>query len=201
MMRAMLLALWLVAFAAAGEEEQIICFDANANRLSQDYSGALSELKARLGAAPGGRLVMLAPRAADPRWKRLIIARRTVLDQVLAAQGMAAEHEEDGAVPFEGNYLLLSLRRQSSAAAAPPAEQPAWTAETGRTLRAVLQDWAAQAGWSLVWQSAYDYPLEASARLGGDFPSAAVTLLKGFSEAQPPPTARLFRGNNVLIIQ
>ena len=63
-----------------------------------------------------------------------------------------------------------------------------------------MQAWADKAGWTLVWQSSFDYPLMASARLGGEFPQAVTALLQGFSEAVPPPAARLFNANQVVII-
>jgi hypothetical protein len=202
--------IWFLLIAtrpSSADEEQIIRFEANANRLSQDCSAVLAGMKANLGASPGATLVMLGPQVSDGRQKRLVAARQAVLDRQLAALGMTAEHREDGSVPFDGNYLLLALQRPAAKAVdlppsqAPPPPQREWVAEAGRTLRGVLQDWASQAGWSLIWQSAYDYPLEASARLTGDFPAVATDLLKGFFEAEPPPTARLFHGNNVLIIQ
>ena len=48
-----------------------------------------------------------------------------------------------------------------------------------RTLRGVLEDWAARAGWTLVWQAREDYGLGAAAVFGGGFLEAADILLSG----------------------
>ena len=62
-----------------------------------------------------------------------------------------------------------------------------WTVdpEEHRTLRGVLESWAARAGWNLVWNAERDYGLGAAAVFGGGFLEAADLLLSG------PATARV----------
>ena len=48
-----------------------------------------------------------------------------------------------------------------------------------RTLRGVLEDWAARAGWTLVWKAREDYGLGAAAVFEGGFLEAADVLLSG----------------------
>ena len=51
--------------------------------------------------------------------------------------------------------------------------------EEHRTLRGVLESWAARAGWTLVWKAERDYGLGAAAVFGGGFLEAADLLLSG----------------------
>ena len=89
-----------------------------------------------------------------------------------------------------------------AAPSAPPAVvvQEVWTAAAGRQLRAVLDDWAGRAGWTLVWQSDRDYPLEASASFTGDFTQAAQQLVAALAAVAPAPFANFYKGNRVLVV-
>ena len=51
--------------------------------------------------------------------------------------------------------------------------------EKHRTLRGVLESWAARAGWTLVWKAERDYALGAAATFRGGFLEAADLLLSG----------------------
>lgn len=75
-----------------------------------------------------------------------------------------------------------------------------WQANAGRSLRAVLEEWALMAGWTIVWRSDRDYPLEASAQFSGAFTKAASELLDGFAGAAPAPLGHFFKGNQVLLV-
>ena len=48
-----------------------------------------------------------------------------------------------------------------------------------RTLRGVLESWAARARWTLVWNAREDYALGAAAVFEGGFLEAADVLLSG----------------------
>ena len=80
-----------------------------------------------------------------------------------------------------------------------------WTAARGETLHAVLSRWSEQAGVQLVWTSQYDFPLQASIALDGNFENAVRTVLGAFANASPRPVGRLHRqasyGARVLIVQ
>jgi hypothetical protein len=93
----------------------------------------------------------------------------------------------------------------SAVAAADPvpavAVEDTWTARVGETLQSVLKTWGDLAGWTVVWQSDRDYPVDAQATFSGDFTSAASQLLDGFATAVPAPYAHLYRGNHVILVQ
>ncbi len=60
-------------------------------------------------------------------------------------------------------------------------ETGGWTADPDehRTVRGVLESWAARAGWTLVWKAREDYGLGAAAVFEGGFLKAADVLLSG----------------------
>jgi len=80
-----------------------------------------------------------------------------------------------------------------------------WTAEKGDTLRSVMKKWADTEGISLVWNSEYDYPIQADVTVVGTFESAVRNLLDGFSMASPKPAAKLYKnkpaGMPVLVVE
>lgn len=80
-----------------------------------------------------------------------------------------------------------------------------WTAQKGMSLRETLESWTAEAGVQLYWSSDYDYPLAADVQLQGSFEQAIKTLLNGFADSRPKPTARLHpnlpNGPAVLVVE
>jgi hypothetical protein len=81
----------------------------------------------------------------------------------------------------------------------PPAEER-WSVPAGRMLRDVLGEWAVHAGWTVVWRSDRDFPLDAPASFQGDFLSAATRLFEGFATAVPAPLGHFYKGNKVLVV-
>ncbi len=75
----------------------------------------------------------------------------------------------------------------------------AWIVEEGRTLREVLGIWADAAGWQLVWDTARDYRIEASASFTGDFRQASSQLIRAFAAAQPPVVGTFYRNRTLVI--
>lgn len=85
-----------------------------------------------------------------------------------------------------------------------------WKVPEGSTLREVLADWAEVAGWSLVWNSPYEYPMQAGAVFYGEFvesdpygqgPSgAAVDLVHSMKTARPAVNADFYMSNKVLVV-
>lgn len=76
-----------------------------------------------------------------------------------------------------------------------------WVANVGQSLRTVLQEWGGRAGWTIVWLSDREYPIDASANFSGDFLKVAGQLLTGFSTATPVPSAHFYKGNRVLLVE
>ena len=70
----------------------------------------------------------------------------------------------------------------------------------GQTLREVLQSWCDKEGWDLVWATAREYPIEASAVFKGRFVDVASALVRNFGRATPIPYAKFYKGNRVLLI-
>ncbi|MCY4480831.1 MAG: TcpQ domain-containing protein [Rhodospirillales bacterium] len=68
-----------------------------------------------------------------------------------------------------------------------------------RTLRGVLEDWAARAGWTLVWKAREDYGLGAAAVFEGGFLEAADVLLSG-PATRRTLDARAYAANRHLVV-
>ena len=75
-----------------------------------------------------------------------------------------------------------------------------WVVANGQTLREVLQNWCDKEGWDLVWSTAREYPIEASAVFKGRFVDVASALVRNFGRATPVPYAKFYKGNRVLLI-
>ncbi len=80
-----------------------------------------------------------------------------------------------------------------------------WSANTGDTLRKILEQWCQRAHIDLSWQAEYDYPLQAAVSFTGTFEEAVRNLLLGFQDAQPQPAASLHNnqsaGQAVLVVE
>ena len=75
-----------------------------------------------------------------------------------------------------------------------------WVVASGQTLREVLQSWCDKEGWDLVWTTAREYPIEASAVFKGRFVDVASALVRNFGRATPVPYAKFYKGNRVLVV-
>lgn len=74
-----------------------------------------------------------------------------------------------------------------------------WTAASGGDLQDTLYEWAKRGGWSLVWKSDYQYPIEAPATFEGDFMTASTALFRSI-RANPPLYPTFFKGNQVVVV-
>ncbi|WP_375264028.1 TcpQ domain-containing protein, partial [Palleronia sp.] len=52
-----------------------------------------------------------------------------------------------------------------------------WAVMSGASLKATLEGWTRAAGWTLIWDNAFDYRLRASAAFGGGFEEATGRLI------------------------
>ncbi len=75
-----------------------------------------------------------------------------------------------------------------------------WVVADGQTLREVLQSWCDKSGWDLVWTTAREYPIEASAVFKGRFMDVASALVRNFERATPIPYAKFYKGNRVVVV-
>lgn len=69
-----------------------------------------------------------------------------------------------------------------------------------KTVRTALERWAASAGWQMVWELNYDYPIGASASLNQTFEGAIETVMRSMESVEFPPKAIFYRGNQVVRI-
>ena len=84
----------------------------------------------------------------------------------------------------------------------PEARQARWVIDTAReaTLAEVLERWAGEAGWSLVWRASNDYSLGADAVFEGSFLGAVDALLAD-PVTHATLTATAYRANRRLVIE
>ena len=85
---------------------------------------------------------------------------------------------------------------------APEIRQARWIIDTDReaTLAEVLERWAGEAGWSLVWSAETDYRLGADAVFEGSFLGAVDALLAD-PVTHATLTATAYRANRQLVIE
>lgn len=76
-----------------------------------------------------------------------------------------------------------------------------WIAAEGETLKSVLKQWSLQEGWEVVWNTDREYPLKAGAIFNGRFTDVSSALVRSFGRALPPPYAKFYYGNRVLVIE
>lgn len=190
-------------------------FEAHSSRLAPFEADHFAEIARILRELPDATLVILLPQADEMSNRRFVTARAAELQRHLQMIGLTAVLRRNLAGAGDEDRLYIAVEAPtpqtpsvSQPVLTPPAQIPAeisssriWRAESGRTLRELLNDWAEQAGWTVVWQSPFDYPLAASASLTGDFPDVVTQVMRGFDEAKPPPTARMHPANRVVIIQ
>ena len=101
----------------------------------------------------------------------------------------------------------LVIRRANPApvqvAASPTVIEPAWHAEKGQTLKAILDDWSKIAHVQLYWSTDYDYKLNTDVAFGGSYEDAVGKLLNQFSAVKPQPYGQLHRNpetGNILVV-
>jgi hypothetical protein len=75
-----------------------------------------------------------------------------------------------------------------------------WEVFSGTTLEDLLMDWGERAGWKVVWNSDYSYPIVADAEFKGDFTSVASKIIRSMAKAKPPVRGEFYKGNNVLVV-
>ncbi|MAS88097.1 MAG: hypothetical protein CMH30_09015 [Micavibrio sp.] len=120
------------------------------------------------------------------------IAGKTVQIMPSATRHSALENFGSNKTVSSALYALDNLNERSSVEMVDyDTTIKTWTAPRNLTLRQVLESWSKEAGVQLYWRADYDYPLESDVSLQGTFEEVVEVLLKGFSEAQPRPIARL----------
>lgn len=97
-----------------------------------------------------------------------------------------------------GMFPAISFADVGQPRSVPQLQTDVWSALSGSTLRTTLEGWAAVTGWTLIWDSPYDYKVEASATFRDTFENSVGRLVDSMSQANPELNAILYRGNRVL---
>ena len=146
-------------------------------------AGVPVEVEERPARVAGG-----AVRLPEPPGMRLSFEGRLpgLLNLVAARSGydwtyQGAPLRADGAIVFYRHWDVEQRAPQEAAAAARQSGGAAtdWIVDPVRheTLLDVLEDWGADAGWSVVWKSGRRYAVRAGASFGGTFLDAVDLLM------------------------
>ena len=180
----------LAAREVAVDEVAPLSFTAVTERIAA-LAGAPVEVEERPARVAGGALTL-----SDPPDARLAFEGRLagLLNRVAARSGYDWTWA-DGAIVFYRYWDVDQHSPESTAAtaaaderksgdeaevaAAPYQGVPLWMVDRARhpTLRDVLEDWGAQAGWSVVWKPERRYSVGADASFAGGFLDAVDLLL------------------------
>lgn len=107
---------------------------------------------------------------------------------------VSAGMRSGGAVPAAS----LAQGPERPAAPAAAASRRWGLSEQDRTLKLVIERWAQEAGWRVFWELGVDYPIAATASIGGSFEEAVSVVVRSMEHADVPPKAIFYRGNQVL---
>lgn len=81
---------------------------------------------------------------------------------------------------------------------AEPVALPTWQVERGRMLREQMENWAAQAGYALIWSAQNDYEMQSSAVFSGVFIEAVKNLFAALASNGLALRVTIYQGNNVM---
>ena len=176
------------------EQREAVSFPVAVRRLSS-LSGIATAIEERPARIAGGTAILSDPPPIRLVWRGALAG---LLDRLAVLSGYDWSWRE-GTVVF---YRYWDIEQRAAAAGLPPASVPAgrdgqsdeaaagteWMVEAGahKTLRGVLESWARQAGWTLVWNSARDYVVGSSPeQVPGSSPGQALRAVfhGGFLEA------------------
>ena len=189
----------------AFEQHDPVSLPAALRRLSS-LSGIATAIEERPARIAGGTAIL--PDAPPIRlvWRGTLSG---LLDRLAALSGYDWSWRE-GTVVF---YRYWDIEQRAAAAGSADrvdeaAADDSWIVEAGahKTLRGVLESWARQAGWTLVWNSARDYAVGSSpeqadnAVFRGGFLEAVDQLLAG-DTTRRTLSALAYKANRHLVIE
>ena len=175
-------------------QHEAVSFAAALRRLSS-LSGIATAIEERPARIAGGTAILPDPPPIRLVWRGALAG---LLDRLAVLSGYDWSWRE-GTVVF---YRYWDIEQRAAAAGFPPTSGPVdrvgqsdeaaagteWMVEAGahKTLRGVLENWARQAGWTLVWNSTRDYAVGSSPEQApGSSPGQALRAVfhGGFLEA------------------
>ena len=206
--------------------ESKVYFEPSSNRLMAAQEKTFDSVAGALLKRGQTEVLLLVPTTSNEASRRFVMSRVAIVERELDRRGLVAQRLTAPSFARADDFLVLRLPEPpaplptapvvatqllpdkpsetvkpvaaESQVPAPPEE--VWLAVPGNTLRDVLVDWGKRAGWTIVWQSDREYPLEAPAKFSGDFVSAARRLFDGFATAMPAPLGNLYKENQVLVV-
>ena len=185
------------------EQSEAVPFRALVRRLSS-LTGVTMAIEERPARVAGGTAILADPPPLRLAWRGPLAG---LLDHVAALSGYDWSWT-GGAVVFH-RYWDVEQRFPDASAAGTDADgtagraaaEESWVVDPAghRTLRGVLDSWAARAGWTLVWNAGRDYGLGAGAVFRGEFLEAADLLLSG-PVTRRSLEARAYMANRHLVV-
>ena len=195
-------------------QHEAVSFPAALRRLSS-LSGIATAIEERPARIAGGTAILPDAPPIRLAWRGALSG---LLDRLAALSGYDWSWRK-GTVVF---YRYWDIEQRAAAAGFPPTSGPAgrdgqsdeaaagteWMVEAGahKTLRGVLENWARQAGWTLVWNSTRDYAVGSSpgqalrAVFRGGFLEAVDQLLAG-DTTRRTLSALAYKANRHLVIE
>jgi type IV pili sensor histidine kinase/response regulator len=68
-------------------------------------------------------------------------------------------------------------------------------------LRDVVADWTEHAGYQLVWDASYDFPIRASISVDGDFVEAMTKLFDAYATADRPLLVDIYKEQRLVHVE
>ena len=196
------------------EQREAVSLPVALRRLSS-LSGIATAIEERPARIAGGMAILSDAPPIRLIWRGALAG---LLDRLAAQSGYDWSWRE-GTVVF---YRYWDIEQRAAAAGLPPASGPAgrdgqsdeaaagteWMVEAGahKTLRGVLESWARQAGWALVWNAGRDYAVGSSPEQAGNavfrggFLEAVDQLLAG-DTTRRTLSALAYKANRHLVIE
>ena len=187
------------------EQNDAVSFPVAVRRLSS-LSGISITIEERPARIAGGMAILSDAPPIRLVWRGALAG---LLDRLAALSGYDWTWRE-GTVVF---YRYWDIEQRAAAAGSADrvdevAPDDSWIVEAGahKTLRGVLESWARQAGWTLVWNAARDYAVGSSSEQAGravfhgGFLEAVDQLLAG-DATRRTLSALAYKANRHLVIE
>ena len=187
------------------EQNDAVSFPVAVRRLSS-LSGISITIEERPARIAGGMAILSDAPPIRLVWRGALAG---LLDRLAALSGYDWTWRE-GTVVF---YRYWDIEQRAAAAGSADrvdevAPDDSWMVEAGahKTLRGVLESWARQAGWTLVWNSARDYAVGSSSEQAGNAVFSggfleAVDLLLAGDTTRRALSAFAYKANRHLVIE
>ena len=187
------------------EQREAVSFPVALRRLSS-LSGIATAIEERPARIAGGMAILSDAPPIRLIWRGALAG---LLDRLAAQSGYDWSWRE-GTVVF---YRYWDIEQRAAAAGSADrvdevAPDDSWMVEAGahKTLRGVLESWARQAGWALVWNAGRDYAVGSSPEQAGNavfrggFLEAVDQLLAG-DTTRRTLSALAYKANRHLVIE